>query len=207
MQINRASDTNFTGVIPVRVFQNGKEILDKNIVRKTCLEVINGLAGPLKDKPQFKQPAAMLAVMDHDYKYARAFHGYCGVISDKKLTPSDFFKIIFDKYGRGYIITGKSSDKITEAGRRIGLAKRECNLGNSQNSLNLDDAKKNYWETIARIGNNLDLRIREAFSSATLEKFGKYQQMNIQINTKQSKNKTLPKIILEKINFSAQNPR
>ena len=93
MQVNKTSGTNFTGVIPVRVFQNGKEVLEKNLVRKTCLEVINGLAGPIKDNPQFKQTAAMLSVMDHDYKFARAFHGYSRVIADKKLTPSDFFKI------------------------------------------------------------------------------------------------------------------
>ena len=206
MQVNKTSGTNFTGVIPVRVFQNGKEVLEKNLVRKTCLEVINGLAGPIKDKPQFKQTAAMLSVMDHDYKFARAFHGYSRVIADKKLTPSDFFKIIFDRFGRGYIVTGKQSDKISELGHQIGIAKRECNIYNTATSPKLEAAKKNYWNYIEQIGNNLDLRIKEAFSPATLEKFGKYQQMNVQINTKTTKSKSLPKIILEKINFSARNP-
>ena len=32
MQVNKTSGTNFTGVIPVRVFQNGKEVLEKNLV-------------------------------------------------------------------------------------------------------------------------------------------------------------------------------
>ena len=204
MQINKAAETSFTGVIPVRVLQDGKEILDRNIVRKTCLEVIDGLAGPLKDKVEFKPAAAQLAVMDNDYKFIRAYHGHKKTFTDRKFTASDFFKIIFDKIGRGYIVTGKSADKLAELGKAIGIAKRDCKICNVASSPNLEAAKANYWNAVKQIGNNLDLRIREAFAPNTLEKFGKYQQMDVQISNKNKKikGKEDTKVILENIAFS-----
>ena len=204
MQVNQTTGTNFTGVIPVRVLKDGQEILDRNLVRKTCLEVIDGIAGPLKDKPSFKPVAAQLAVMDNDYKYIRTFHGHNRTFADKKLTASDFFKIIFDNIGRGYIVTGKSSDKLSELGKAIGIAKRDCKICNVSTSPNLETAKANYWEAVKRIGNNLDLRIRETFAPNTLEKFGKYQQMDVQISTKprKIKGKEDTKVILDNISFS-----
>ena len=207
MQINRASGTNFTGVIPVRVLQNGKEVLDKNIVHKSCLEVIKGLSGPLHTKPEFKSTAAQLSVMDHDYKYARAFFGYSRLIPGEKLTASKFFKIIFDKFNRGYIVTGKPSEKLSELGKSIGKARGECKLYGINDSPALETARKNYWDTYKSIGNDLKLRIREAFSPSTLEKYGNYQQMDLHITTKPQKirGREDSKVIIENIVFSDRN--
>ena len=207
MQVSATNNISFTGVIPVRILKDGKEVFDKNIVRKACLEVIDGLAGPLKDKPEFKSPAAQLAAMDSDYKYVRAFHGYSRVFSESKFTPSNFFKIIFDKIGRAYIVTGKASDTLSDLGKAIGRAKRDCKICNIENSPALEAAKNNYWEYLKKVGNNLDLRIKEAFAPSTLQKFGKYQQMDVQITTKphKVKGKEDTKVILENICFSDRN--
>ena len=207
MQVKATNNINFSGVIPVRVLKDGKEVFDKNIVRKTCHNVIDGLAGPLKDKPEFRPIASQLAVMDNDYKYARAYHGYNSIVAEQKLTASKFFKIIYDRVGRGYIVTGKPSENISELGREIGRARSDCKIYGVGTSPRLEAAKKNYWDYVKAVGNNLDLRIKEAFSTTTLQKFGEYQQMDVQITTKphKVKGKEDTKVILEKISFSDRN--
>lgn len=202
MQVNSisGSNVNFTSVIPVRVLQDGKEVLDKSLVHKTCLKVVQGLAGPISEKPEFKSTAAQLAAMDNDYKYTRAFFGYNRILPDQKLTTSKFFKIIFDKFNRGYIVTGRPSEQLSELGKEIGRARRECKDYGIVESPKLEKARKNYWDAVMNIGNNLNLRIREAFLPATLEKVGKYQQMDVHITTKPLKNEQ--KITISNINFS-----
>lgn len=204
MRINSGNNVNFTGVIPVRVFKEGQEVLDKDIVHKTCLKVVQGLAGPLCEKPEFKATAAQLAVMDNDYKFARAFYGYNRILPDQKLTASKFFKIIFDKFNRGYIVTGRPSELLSELGKEIGRAQKECNFYNLNTSPKLEAARKNYWDMVINIGNNLNLRIREAFAPKTLEKMGKFQQMDVKIDTKPVKIKGKPdhKIVISDITFS-----
>ncbi len=208
MQVNTGNSINFNGVIPVRVIKDGKEVLDKSLVHKACLKVVQGLSGPLCEKPEFKVAAAQLAVMDNDYKFARAFYGYNRILPDQKLTASKFFKIIFDKFNRGYIVTGKPSERLSELGKEIGRARRECNNFDVYTSPKLEEARKNYWDEVMSIGNNLNLRIREAFAPMTLEKIGKYQQMDVNIKTKPVKVKGKPdeKVIISDISFSERKP-
>lgn len=204
MQVNSKSKVNFTGVIPVRVFVNGKETLDGKLIHKTCQAVVKGIAGPLCDKPDFKPVAAQLAVMDNDYKFARAFYGYSHILPDQKLTVSKFFKIITDRNKRGYIVTGAPSEKLSELGKEIGRAQRECKEYAVKDSPRLQSAKDEYWRYIAEVGNNLLYRIKETFSPTNLVKIGKYQQMDVHISVKPVKVKGKPdsKIKIENISFS-----
>ncbi len=198
------NNISFSGVIPVKVILDGKETLNKKIVHKACQNAVKGLSGPLREKPDFKVAAAQLSVMDNDYKYARAFFGYDRLIPDQKLTASKFFKIIFDKHNRGYIVTGKPSENLSDLGRQIGLAQRECNEYNVSTSPKLEQAKKNYWQYVADVGNNLLYRIRETFIPNTLEKAGNYQQMNLNVSAKPVKRKGAEdfKVTIDSITFS-----
>ncbi len=203
MQINRTNGTNFTGVIPVRVLQDGKEVRDKELIKKTCHAVIKGIAGPLPQKQEFKTTAALLSTMDSEYKYPIAYLGYTRDLPNEQV--SQFFKTIFDKSDRGYIVTGKASEILSERGKAIGIATRQVYLGNVSPS-EIANAENNYWEAYHTIVNNMALRIREAFSPYG-QKLGKYQQMDVQITTKphKVKGKEDLKVILDKISFSERN--
>lgn len=206
MQINSTNNVSFKGVIPVRVLQNGQEVFEKNVIRKSCLKAIKALSGPLHENPQYKPIAAQLAVMDSDYSYIKAFLGYSNLF--KKNTTSDFFKIIFDKNGRGYITTGQTSEILAEAGKKIGLAKRDAGINNLQNSLKVEEAKENYRKTVIAIGNNANLRIHEGFNPQTKTRFGKSQQLDLHINTHQGikKGKETINVLLKNIKFSDKLP-
>ncbi len=198
------NEVNFTGVVPVRVIKNGKEILDKEIVRKTCLELVKELSGPLADNEKYQSFAAQLSVRDSDYSYINAYKGYTQILPGGKLTPSSFFKILFDQQNRGYLVTGRASEIMSELGKLIGKAKRECNFLGVPDSPRLLDARKNYWDTYQDIVNNMNLRIKEAFSPRTLKKYGKYQQIDATISTKPQKlkEKTETKVNIENLDFS-----
>ncbi len=203
MQVDSAGNVNFTSVIPVKVISKNEEILDARIVQKACREAIKAIAGPLQANPQYKPAAAQLAVMDPDYRYARALFGYKSCIPGQQSNISNFFKIIYDRNNKGYIVTGKESDRMSLLGKAYGKTKKSCKYG----LLNPDEiklARDNYWKYIAEIGNNLSLRIKEAFSSATREKLGNFQQMEVHIKTKPIKIKGIDdtKVTLENITFS-----
>ncbi len=200
MQTTQISyNPNFTSVIPVKVIANGKEALDEETVRKACNAVIRAISGPIKDNPNpaIKPAAAMLSTMDPDYCYYKAYAGgYLSSGSD--LINSDYFKTIIGKHG-GYIVTGQPVNVFNELGHKIGKAKKECKLNGMQNSKTLQNAQDAYFAYMRKIGCNLSLRIREAFNNITKERFGKQQQMEVSVTTKQVKQKGVPKIAIKSI--------
>lgn len=200
MQVNQISNgTTFTSVIPVKVIANGKEVLDEETVRKTCNAVIRAISGPIKDNPNpaIRPAAATLNTMDPDYCYFRAYaHGYLS--SDKNSINSDYFKTIIGKHG-GYIVTGQPVGVLNQLGHDIGKAKRNCRLDGMQTSKALQNANDNYFSYIQRIGSNISLRIREAFNHITKERYGKEQQMEVYVTTKQAKQNGVSKVVIKNI--------
>ncbi len=193
----------FTGVIPVKVIKNGQETFDKQTIHKTCLRVINGIAGPLKERPEYIPIASKLAVMDSDYKYHKALNGYKTIYNNTKLTASNFFRIIFDQMNRGYIVTGAPAEELSKIGREIGYHKKSCKIFNNERSHALEMVNNKYWDFIKKIGNNFNLRIRECFNPETNTKIGDLQQMVVNVTTKSTKNKNLnnEKLIIDNIYF------
>lgn len=204
MQVSN-NNVNFCGVIPTRVFVGNTEITDGKTIHRACTSAVKALAGPLSENPQFKPAAAQLSVMDSDYRFQKAFFGYTKNHHDEIFSViSDFFKIIFDRNNKGYIVTGQSSNILSDLGKQIGRAKKNCKINGIADSEELRQAQQAYWQGVSKIGNNSDLRIREAFNPHTLQKFGKQQQMDIYITTKERKLKGQPdlKVMLDHIEFS-----
>lgn len=194
MEISRINNSpNFSGVTPVRIYQNGKEVLDNSVVRNTCSKLIKAFGGPLENK--YKPAAAQFAVRDPEYTYSIALRGYPNTFIKKDSVPSDYIKTIYDKNNRGYLVTGELSQRLSEYGHEIGKA--------SKDAAKKEQAIQKYFDFVKQIGNNLRYRIKEAFNKFSNEKYGEFEEMVVDITTKpyKSKGKTVEKVTLQNISF------
>ena len=184
------SNQNFQGITPIRVYQNGKEVLDERVIRNTCSKVIKAFSGLLETK--YKPAAAQLEISDIDYSYIRAMRGYPDKFIKADAVPSDYIKTIYDKAGRGYLVTGSLSDDLSVLGYRIGLATKDAKSRGLRTTAQIENARLEYGEFVKRIGNNLKLRTREAYNRITGERIGNPVQIIANITTKPVKVKGKP---------------
>lgn len=198
------SSTNFKGITPIRVYKNGVEVLDRQIVENVSEKAIKAFGGPLENK--YKPIAAQLAVRDKDYSYPRAIAGYVNKFRNPDEVNSDFIRVIYDKNNRGYLVTGPMSTDLKVLGHNIGIAKKECAQQGLRTSDKYEQARKLYGEYVKNIGNNMRNRVREAFDSINGEKYGKYQEMRIDITTtphnKKAKGQITERVMIENISFN-----
>lgn len=155
----------FTSVIPVNVYINGQPSTDKKHIQQGCKEVVKVLAGPVKDKPHCEDFIKDLSQMDAEYSANLAWRGYClnAVKQNGEIiheTPSDYFKIIFDEKGKGYVTTGTESDNLSNLGRQIGIEMQKCNKMGYKNSYELTSIKNSYWRYISSIIHNPTKRLK-----------------------------------------------
>ena len=191
----------FTSVIPVNVYINGQPSTDKKHIQQGCKEAVKVLAGPIKDKPQHKDFIKDLSEADAEYSANHAWRGYClnAVAQNGEIiheTPSDYFKIIFDKKGKGYVTTGKESAALSNLGRQIGIEMKKCNEMGYQNSYELTSIKNYYWKYISSIINNPSRRLKSAD--------GQPMAIDIFVNAKERKRagKDIIKVTLDSIGLS-----
>ena len=202
MQVSKVNNSpNFNGITPIRVFNNGVEVLEKDIIRNACSKAIKAFSGPLEEK--YKPAAAQLAVRDMDYSYLSATKGYVDRFIKEDAVPSDYIKIIYDRSDRGYLVTGPMCIDLSALGYRIGLAMKECKQLGLSTSNTLEAAKAEYWDYVKQIGNNMRNRTREAFNRLSGEKVGNLQEIRLDISTKPHnvKGKVAEKVTLENISF------
>ena len=183
MQVSSINNNvNFKGITPIRVYENGVEILDERVVKNACAKVIKAFCGPLESK--YKPAAAQLEISDRDYSYFRAMRGYVDKFERSDDVPSNYIKVIYDRSNRGYLVTGRFSDDLSVLGRRMGLAQKEAKSLGLKTTQAFEEARDAYWEYVRKIGNDLSNRTTEAYNRATGAKIGGPAQIIANISTK-----------------------
>ena len=154
MQINRMDNsTNFTSVIPVKVFYDGYQATNRTNIIRGCNKAINVMCGPLKRTPEFNSAMRQLHNFDPDYSYYRALDGF-DKIGNVTCTVHD---------NKGYIFTGKEASALKNHGKEIGNQKRICNDLGLKNSYEHRSAKKVYGHLVERLINNKSKRIADVY--------------------------------------------
>lgn len=201
MQVSALS---FTGVVPLRVYIDGREAIDSENVQKGCRKLIETLAGPVKDDEQKTRIARKFALFDKDYDFFRAKNGYKCKVYEKgrlvKKTASHFFRFITNQ-GKNFLITGASAEHLADAGKNLGLAKADANLTAAKNSFEVYEAKQIYKHLISKITSNRSLRIREGFDPKTKIKKGNETILNIYLKSNQKYGKKNFKMDVDNIEF------
>lgn len=205
MQVN--NNISFTSVIPIKVIANGVESADPETIRKTCNYIVRSLSGPVKyNTPIVQNAAAKLGTMDPDYNHYLAYtRGYCNQLGG---INSDYFKIITDRAGRGYIVTGKEVNRFREVGQEIGSAQKECKNFGLTTSKRLQDAYNKYVELISEVGRNINLRLREVINPFNHTPEGNFMEMNVYVTTRKATRKGVEKVeikSLDNIDFGIRN--
>ena len=198
------SSVSFTGVVPVRVYIDGREAIDSQNVQKGCRKLIELLAGPLKNNNHAQKIGRRFAQTDKDYNYARAMTGYqCRVYENGrpvKKTASNYFRFI-NKQGRNFLITGPQAEILAQTGKALGLAKAAANMTASKDSFELFTEKNNYSDWINKIISNRVLRMREGYDSATRKNTGNETVLDIFLKSNQKYGKKTFKMEVETIDF------
>lgn len=141
-----SNSPNFTGIVPVRVFVDGHETLDEKVIKSATRQLTSALTKP-KDNPALAEYFSKF-----DPQYAQ-------INSNIQTKPSDFFRLIIDKYRGPFLVTGKQTRYLNELGRSIGIERRACLERGGKDSLDLLVAKRNYGDAIASMLSSANLRL------------------------------------------------
>lgn len=184
----------FKSVVSVKVFYEGMEQTDPDMIRLGFKQLAKTLVGPLKGKTNSQRIAKKFSEHDPDYSIVWGITGYPPLFPDVKTHPSDYFRMIDDimKTGKMFLVTGPQANRLKELGRKIGAIKA--------NKLNMsfDDAKKEYKNYLNKILYDRKLRLREKFDMKTRERQGRPVELYIHLN----KVKNGTKIYVDNIEFS-----
>ena len=199
------NNTNFCGVIPVKVHIDGKEAVDSINIQKGCRKLIETLAGPIEQDTEKQRIAKIFAHYDKDYNYNRAQKGYKCTVKEYgravKKTASDFFRFL-SLHNKHFIVTGKMAEEVAERGKRLGKAKGLANEANISDSYEVMAAKRIYGEYIYKIINNRGLRVREGYDHVTKQNTGDETILNIFLKSNGKYGKSTFKLTLDNIVFS-----
>lgn len=217
MNITPINNINFTSVIPVNVYINNQISTDKKHIQKACQEAVKMISGPVNKHPEYLEFIKDFGVKDAEFSPRRAWYGYCikgktaygDVINE---TPSNYFKIIFDKKGNGYITTGDESVELSKLGKRIGIEKLKCNERGLKSSYELEYVLSTYGECIQRLTDNSKRRLTESSQiikdtrgNNIIKRTGKPVELDIFVKTNgvNSKSGNL-KITLDNLSFNTK---
>lgn len=156
MQVNLNDRTNFTSVVPVRVFYNvnpdtvrNANELYSNMAKnpkqiKKALNIFKAmLAGPAKNDEFTRKIIGEFSRHDKDYSYEMGYLGeYLFPAKGRKKHISDSFRSFFYK-GCGFITTGKETEKLAKLGKQVGKEKEYCKGYACLDFVNGDTSKVN----------------------------------------------------------------
>lgn len=191
------SNVSFKSVVPVRVFIDGMETIDKKNIKSACRQLSNILAGATKRY----DISDTFAKFDPDYKSYFAKTGYPKITSGEKPQPSDFFRCI-DGGSQMYIFTGNEAFKLRELGKKIGTNRTESKHRNIQNSFDLHTAKRLYANTIMNFLRSTKLRITEYFDNLTGTRYGRPVTLNINLTSNGKYGLSTFKMNIDSIEFN-----
>lgn len=138
----------FTGIVPLRVFVDGQQKFEPAIVRSATRKLTSALIKP-KENPQL---AELFAKYDPQYRKG----GY-----PKDAKPSNFFRLIIDRYRGIFLATGEQTSRLNELGKDIGKEKALCRERRTDSSLDLLVANRKYSDTLATMLSSANLRLSE----------------------------------------------
>ncbi len=200
----QVSSLSFTGVVPLRVYIDGREAIDSENIQKGCRKLIEVLAGPVKNDELKTKIATKFAHFDKDYDYARAKNGYKCKAYEKgiliKKTASNFFRFITNQ-GKNFLITGPQAEQLAHAGKNLGVAKADANLTAAKDSFEVYEAKQIYRHLISKITSNRAIRIRQGYDPKTKIKTGSETILNIYLKSNQKYGKKNFKMDVDNIEF------
>lgn len=184
----------FKSVVPVKVFYDGVEQADPDMIRIGFRELAKTLAGPVEGKPNSQKVAKKFSEYDPDYSIIWGVKGYPPLYPDTRLNPSDYFRMIDDiiKSGKMFLVTGVHANELKKLGRKIGAIRA------NKLNMSLKVAKKEYKDYLNRILYNRNLRLRETFDLSTRQRNGR--PVELYVNLKKADNST--KIFVDSIEFS-----
>lgn len=143
------SNPSFNGIVPVRVFVDGQQVVNNpQALRSATRKLTSALINPAENR----EIADTFARFDPTYKIA-------GYPRDTK--PSDFFKLVMDKYRGNFLATGPQTERLNELGKDIGVEKALCKERGTTNSLDLIVAKKKYGSALSDMLSSAKLRFCE----------------------------------------------
>ena len=142
---NCPNSPNFTGVVPLRVFVDGQQTYDAKIIKSATRKLTSALIKP-QENPNL---AELFSKFDPQYKKG----GYA-----QNARPSDFFKLIIDRYRGVFLATGEQTEIINRYGKDVGKEKLLCKERRTTNSLDLEIAKRKYSDIISTILSSAKLR-------------------------------------------------
>lgn len=139
---------NFTGIVPLRVFVDGQQKFEPSIVRSATKKLTSALIKP-KENPEL---AELFKKYDPQYRKG----GY-----PQNAKPSDFFRLIIDRYRGVFLATGNQASLLNELGKNIGREKALCKERRTDRSLDLLVANQKYSDAIATMLSSANLRLCE----------------------------------------------
>lgn len=205
MQINRSNSAiNFNGTIPIRFYIDGMETFSEKEIKNATRQLTSILAGPIRDDKQKLNIAKKLAAVDPDYNIRRALNGFKLPEKWKSCTPSDFFRVIKNRAGRLFLLTGYQGEHLAELGKTVGKERIAAKERNCTNSFDLMIAKKNYESFIENCLEKLKLRVTEGFDPTTKQRTGSRVELNIHMISNQKYGKSTFKMTLNDISFTKE---
>ncbi len=200
---SKQNNTSFGSVVPLRVYIDGMETFNRQLLKSASHQLTSVLAGPAKNDSKKLKIIREFAKHDPDYNIEYGFHGYPKKKNQKNIRPSDYFRCIFDMFsgGRGFLFTGAQAEKLLELGKSIGSEKAACKSRNLSNSFDLQAAKHHYGFVIGNFIRSLKLRIKESFDINTKIRLGKPVEMHINMVSNKKYGQTGFKMELDSIDF------
>lgn len=205
MQIKHSpNSTRFTGTIPVRVFIDGMETFSEKEIKTASRQLTTILTGPLKNNEENMQIAKKFARRDGSYNLSQAINGLKRKEHWIKSSPSDFFRVIKNKFNQFLLFTGPQGEEVAKLGEKVGKAKAEAKERNCTQSFDVVVAQKNYEHYLLNTLKNLKLRITEHFDPVTKIKQGEPVELNILMTSNKKYGQKNFKMKLSDINFTRQ---
>lgn len=179
----------FTSSIPARVFIDGLETFDEKLIKSSCRQLSNTLAGNRKNNLITEKFAKYVP----DYNKNEASNANLR----KNALPSDYMRCIINK-NKTYLITGMHADLLKQTGKNIGLERAACKDRGVGYSFDLMVSKQNYGRVVSDLVNNMKIRLREVIDNRQ----GKPLTLNINMKSNRKYGLKTFKMNLEDINFS-----
>lgn len=191
----------FTGVVPVRVQIDGKEVYSEKLVRPAVLKLASILAGPVKNNEVLLNIIRKFGAVDMDYSVIKGINGYPKHFGQKKVQPSDHFRYIGKRHSH-YLLTGKQAEKLKELGKEVGHEKEALKKRGMSESLDLKVAQGNYFGTINEFIRKQSLRLTESFNPETHQRMGEPVSLVIHLSSNKKYGEKGFKMQLEDISFT-----
>lgn len=164
-RLNAHKSPNFTSVLRTRVFMDGIECAQEDMIKSVITSFNKVLRGPAKDNPSALNIIQKFARVVKDYEYKSGFWGF----GKTQVVTRNYID-----NNSAYIFSGIHANMINDLGKKIGPAKAQANsrIG-STHSFEVQSLTRNYFDKMHEFINNSKTRVFGKFDQSTqLEEVG-----------------------------------